>query len=149
MTFKQIIKSNRGSSLVLVSALTVIIIAITVALRVTAGMIMASANMQLNQDQAYELAYSLGNSLEEKILNPDPTAAPGTTKTQLELVDNTVLVDMSGFDGLPGASVKAVVKKDSDGRFVLTVTSKVGKADYIWTAIYKGSKDEGYKKCNY
>ena len=131
----------------LVSALTVIIIAITVALRVTAGMIMASANMQLNQDQAYELAYSLGNSLEEKILNPDKNVVG--SKTQLELVDNTVLVDMSGFDGLPGASVKAVVKKDSDGRFVLTVTSKVGKADYIWTAIYKGSKDEGYKKCNY
>ena len=147
MTIKDIIKSNRGSSLVLVSALTVIIIAITVALRVTAGMIMASANMQLNQDQAYELAYSLGNSLEEKILNPDKNVVG--SKTQLELVDNTVLVDMSGFDGLPGASVKAVVKKDSDGRFVLTVTSKVGKADYIWTAIYKGSKDEGYKKCNY
>ena len=144
MKASEILKSNRGSSLVLVSALTVIIIAITVALRVTAGMIMASANLQLNQDQAYELAYSLGNTLEEKILNPDEA---GTVKTQLELVDGTTLVNMSGFDGLPNSSVLAVVSKDSDGRFILTITSKVGKAEYIWKAIYKGSKDEGYKKC--
>ena len=143
MTLKQIIKSNKGTSLVLVAALTVVIVALTVALRVAAGVIMASANQQLNQDQAYELATSLGDSLEEKILNPS-----GTDKTGLELVDNTKLVDMSGFDGMPEASVIAMVSKDTEGRFVLTVTSNVGKASYIWKATYKGSKNEGYKKIN-
>ena len=37
--------------------------------RILAGIIMASANQQLNQDQAYELATSLGNALEERIVN--------------------------------------------------------------------------------
>ncbi|MCR5634006.1 MAG: hypothetical protein K6F90_01705 [Lachnospiraceae bacterium] len=143
MTFKEIIKSNKGTSLVLVAALTVVIVALTVALRVTAGMIMASANSQLNQDQAYELAVSLGDTLEEKILNPDDS---GEYKTGLELISGTELVNMTGFDGLPGASVTAMVSKDSEDRYVLTVTSNVGKASYIWTGIYKGSKNEGYKK---
>ena len=71
MPLSRILKSNRGSSLVLVSVLTVIIIALTVSLRIAAGMIMSSANDQLNQDQAYELAVSLGNSLESRIINPD------------------------------------------------------------------------------
>ena len=145
MTFQELIKSNKGTSLVLVAALTVVIVALTVALRVAAGMIMASANMQLNQDQAYELAVSLGDTLEEKILNPD---SANNKKTCLELVPGTELVNMSGFDGMPDASVVANVSKDDQGRFVLTITSKVGKATYIWTGTYKGSKNEGYKKIN-
>ena len=64
-----ILKSNKGSSLILVAALTVVLIGVTVSLRILAGIIMASANQQLNQDQAYELATSLGNALEERIVN--------------------------------------------------------------------------------
>ena len=140
----RVLKSNRGSSLVLISALTVIIIALTVSLRIAAGMIMSSANNQLNQDQAYELAVSLGNSLESRIINPDANtgAAAG-----LELIDGDKLVDMSDFDGLPKSNVTAEVKKDGTDRYVLTVTSKVGSASYIWKGIYKGSAAKGYKKC--
>ena len=144
MPLSRILKSNRGSSLVLVSVLTVIIIALTVSLRIAAGMIMSSANDQLNQDQAYELAVSPGNSLESRIINPNTNtgAAAG-----LELTDGAELVDMTGFDGMPEAKVKAVVSKDGADRYVLTVTSNVGKAKYIWTGIYKGSLAKGYKKC--
>ena len=143
MRISKILKSNNGSSLVLVSALTIIIVALTVSLRIAAGMIMSSANKQLNQDQAYELAVSLGNSLESRILNAD---TENGTPTQLPLSDGATLVDMSGFDGMPDAEVEAVVSKDAD-RYVLTVTSNVGKATYIWTGIYKGSAAKGYKKC--
>ncbi|MBR6851547.1 MAG: hypothetical protein IKM88_15085 [Lachnospiraceae bacterium] len=111
---------------------------------------MASANQQLNQDQAYELATSLGNALEERIINgeeekEDPNYVP--KEALLELTNNATLVDMSGFDGMPDASVTAKVKLDEAGRYVLTVKSEVGKASYIWTGIYEGSFSEGYKKC--
>ena len=140
----RLLKSNRGSSLVLVSALTIIIIALTVSLRIAAEMIMSSANKQLNQDQAYELAVSLGNSLESRIINPD--AGTGTA-TGLVLTDGDILVDMSDFNGMPNAEVTAAVKMEGTDRYVVTVTSKVGKASYIWKGIYKGSADKGYKKC--
>ncbi|MCR5598051.1 MAG: hypothetical protein K6G19_07750 [Lachnospiraceae bacterium] len=143
MRISKILKSNNGSSLVLVSALTIIIVALTVSLRIAAGMIMSSANKQLNQDQAYELAVSLGNSLESRILNAD---TENGTPTQLPLSDGATLVNMSDFDGMPDADVKAVVSTDGD-RYVLTVTSHVGKASYIWEGIYKGSPSEGYRKC--
>lgn len=145
------LKSNKGSSLILVAALTVVIIGLTVSLRILAGIIMASANHQLNQDQAYELATSLGNALEERILNgeaekeEDPGYVPKAAL--LELTDNATLADMKGFDGMPDASVKAKVRVDENGRYVLTVRSEVGKASYIWTGIYEGSFSEGYKKC--
>lgn len=144
MPLSRILKSNRGSSLVLVTVLTVIIIALTVSLRIAAGMIMASANKQLNQDQAYELAVSLGNSLESRIINPDVNtgAAAG-----IVLTDGDKLVDMDGFDGMPEAKVKAVVNSDGPDRYVLIVTSDVGKAKYIWKGIYKGNATQGYKKC--
>ncbi|MCR5128062.1 MAG: hypothetical protein K6B69_08155 [Lachnospiraceae bacterium] len=135
------IKSNKGSSLILVAALTVVIIGVTVSLRIMAGIIMASANQQLNQDQAYELATSLGNALEERILNGD-----GTKKTMLELRDGATLVDMSGFEGMPDASVMAKVTSDGNGRYVLQVTSEVGEAKYLWTATYQGSASAGYSK---
>ncbi len=144
MPLSRVLKSNRGSSLVLISALTVVIIALTVSLRIAAGMIMSSANKQLNQDQAYELAVSLGNSLESRIINPDTNTG---AETGLELTDGATLVDMSGFDGMPDAKVKAVVSADGADKYILTVTSNVGKAKYIWTGIYKGSAAKGYKKC--
>ncbi len=144
MPVSKVLKSNKGSSLVLISALTVIIIALTVSLRITAGMIMASANNQLNQDQAYELAVSLGNSLESRIINPDTDTGAATG---LELIDGDSLVSMSGFEGMPNAMVEAVVNKEDADRYVLTVTSNVGRATYIWKGIYKGSAAKGYKKC--
>ena len=154
------LKSNKGSSLILVAALTVVIIGITVSLRILAGIIMASANQQLNQDQAYELATSLGNALEERIVNGEEaetggegeTATPKKALLNLNAVidqKNGVLVpETKGFDGMPDPSVKADVEKDAEkDRFVVTVEAHVGKAVYIWTGIYQGSYDRGYEKC--
>ena len=151
------LKSNKGSSLILVAALTVVIIGLTVSLRIMAGIIMASANQQLNQDQAYELATSLGNALEERIINgekadeveegAEPKKALLDPEKVLGQSDHKTIMEMSGFDGLPDASVEAVLSKDAGGRFVVKVTSKVGKAAYIWTGIYQAQKDEGHEKC--
>ncbi len=159
-----ILKSNKGSSLILVAALTVVIIGVTVSLRIMAGIIMASANQQLNMDQAYELATSLGNALEERIVNgeesagsaetdnPEETAEPAKSLLDLQSLlgagtSVTLMEPMSGFAGLPDASVAAELTKDTAGRYVVKVTSRVGKASYIWTGIYQGDKDKGYEKC--
>ncbi|MBR1470064.1 MAG: hypothetical protein IJ600_00315 [Lachnospiraceae bacterium] len=142
MGISRIIKSNKGSSIILVAALSVVIIGVTVSLRIMAGIIMASANHQLNQDQAYELAVSLGNRLEEQILNGNEEK-----KALLELRSGEKLVDMSSFEGMPDASVTAEVAQGTGDRYTLTVHAEVGEAVYNWTGIYQGSASEGYKKC--
>ncbi len=151
------LKSNKGSSLILVAALTVVIIGLTVSLRILAGIIMASANQQLNQDQAYELATSLGNALEERILNGENAdeveegGEPKKTFLDLKSIlgeqDSIQLMEkMTGFDNLPKSSVEAVLTKNNENQYIVTVKSIVGEASYIWTGIYR-IKDEGYEKC--
>lgn len=150
-----ILKSNKGSSLILVAALTVVIIGVTVSLRILAGIIMASANQQLNQDQAYELATSLGNALEARIVNGEERNEGGgegeagtPKKALLELKDGVLVPEMDGFSGMPDARVRADVEEDVEkDRYVVTVEAHVGKAVYFWTGIYQGSYNEGYQKC--
>ena len=111
----------------LVSVLAIIVLTAVIILRVTTTTFMASANRQLNQDQAYELAASLGASLDVLINdgNLDPADITGTTPFYSE----------DKFDKLPNASVTATMK---DGTVVRTleVTAKVGKAQYTYTKEY-------------
>ena len=62
-----ILGNNEGASLVLVSILAIIVLLAVVILRLATSTFMASANRQLNQDQAYELAASLGASIDALI----------------------------------------------------------------------------------
>lgn len=123
----KILGNNEGASLVLVSVLAIIVLTAVIILRVTTTTFMASANRQLNQDQAYELAASLGASLDVLINdgNLDPADITGTTPFYSE----------DKFDKLPNASVTATMK---DGTVVRTleVTAKVGKAQYTYTKEY-------------
>ena len=59
-----ILGNNEGASLVLVAIIAIIVLTSVVALRVATTTFMASANRQYNQDQAYELAASLGESID-------------------------------------------------------------------------------------
>ena len=111
----------------LVAILAIVVLSAVVILRVTTSTFMASANRQLNQDQAYELAASLGSSIDELI-------ADG--KYSLDDIDSEkVIYTYSNFSGLPDASVEAriVVKPDVK---ILRVTSQVGKAQYVYTKEY-------------
>jgi len=122
-----ILGNNEGASLVLVAILAIVVLTAVVILRVTTSTFMASANRQLNQDQAYELAASLGSSIDELI-------ADG--KYSLDDIDSEkVIYTYSNFSGLPDASVEAriVVKPDVK---ILRVTSKVGKTQYVYTKEY-------------
>ena len=79
-----ILSNNEGASLVLVSILAIIVLTAVVILRITTSTFMASSNRQLNQDQAYELAASLGESIDILIERGDydiqaQTVAPNGT----------------------------------------------------------------------
>lgn len=136
---KDILKSNEGASLVLVSVLAIVVLTAVIMLRVTSGTFMASASKQLNQDQAYELAASMGESIDNLIADGklDINAVPLTANA--EGIEESVIVPrQDGFDGLPDSNVVAkVVRNSSNGNRMLVVESHVGQASYVYTKEYR------------
>ncbi|MBR2548402.1 MAG: hypothetical protein IKE92_00135 [Clostridiales bacterium] len=136
----RILGNNDGASLVLVSVLAIIVLTAVVVLRVTTTTFMASANRQLNQDQAYELAASLGESIDLLIsegkydINKVELPADVKKKTIYSLTNQDNKLEGLSRD----ASVKAVVSETEDGKGrVLTVTANVGTAEYVFTREYR------------
>lgn len=131
-----IARGNEGASLVLVSIIAILILSGILILRTTTNAMWASANMQLSQDQAYEMATSLGNSIDVLISNkkiPLDTIYAGTG----------YLFDKNTNTGLPNSSVEATVTTitDSSNRtiYIVSVKAEAGQATYIYTARYTGS----------
>lgn len=137
----QILSNNEGASLVLVSVLAIIVLTAVVILRITTSTFMASSNRQLNQDQAYELAASLGESIDILIERGEydiqkQSVAPNGTSIYSS-TDNG-----DDFSGLPdGSLVNAVVTNITEGGVVvgkrLTVKSEVGAAEYTYIKDYR------------
>ncbi len=122
-----VLGNNEGASLVLVSIIAILVLLAVVILRLATTTFMASANRQLNQDQAYELAASLGTSIDDLI---------SEGKYDISSVDaDKNIYSKSSFPGLPDASVKAEIKVGNDVK-TLIVTAKVGKAQYVYTKEY-------------
>ena len=130
-----ILGDNEGASLVLVSVLAIIVLTAVVVLRISTTTFMASANRQLNQDQAYELAASLGESI-NLLIQEDKYDIYATDLDSV--TKSAVIYSQNGFDDLPDASVKATVSltDDQTGR-LLTVTANVGAAEYVYTREYR------------
>lgn len=134
----RILGNNDGASLVLVSVLAIIVLTAVVVLRVTTTTFMASANRQLNQDQAYELAASLGESIDLLISEGKydiyKIDLPEGKKTIYSLTNQDNKLEGLSKD----ASVSAVVSKTEDGEGrLLTVTANVGTAEYVFTREYR------------
>lgn len=136
-----ILSNNEGASLVLVSILAIIVLTAVVILRITTSTFMASSNRQLNQDQAYELAASLGESIDILIERGDYNIQKQNLEEDgtAEIYSSTGLDD---FSGLPsGSSVNAVVTNITEGDEVvgrrLTVKSVVGQAEYTYIKDYR------------
>lgn len=122
-----ILGNNEGASLVLVSIIAILVLLSVVVLRLATTTFMASSNRQLNQDQAYELAASLGSSIDDLI---------DTGKFDLDSVTTSKNIYTHGsFSGLPNSSVVARIDITGDVK-ILTVTAKVGKAQYVYTKEY-------------
>ena len=62
-----ILRGNEGTSLILVSIIAILIITCVVILHVTTGSLWASADLQKYQDQAYVLATSMGDSIDDLV----------------------------------------------------------------------------------
>ena len=139
-----ILGNNEGASMVLVSVLAIIVLTAVVVLRVATTTFMASTNRQLNQDQAYELAASLGESInllieEDKFLIYDVTLDEYVTDSETGVTTYyRTIYNQNGFEGLPDASVVAIVTETSDGSGrILEVTADVGNAEYIYMREYR------------
>ena len=129
---REVLAGNEGASLVLVSILAIIVLTAVVVLRVTTSTFMASSNRQLNQDQAYELAASLGESI-------DILVERGDYDIQKESSGNTIYSSVTNgdtFTGMPDAKVVAKVTDISGGK-KLTVTANVGAAEYVYVKDYR------------
>ncbi len=122
-----ILGNNEGASLVLVSILAIIVLMSVVILRLATTTFMASSNRQLNQDQAYELAASLGSSIDALI---------DEGKFSLDsITSDKKIYERSSFSGMPNTSVTVEVDVEEHSKTVI-VTAKVKKAQYVYTKEY-------------
>lgn len=132
-----IIRGNEGASIVLVAIIAIIVITGVIILRTTTGALWAASDKQLYDDQAYEMATSLGNALDVLIV-----------KEKCIALDSSVgsLVPKTSDTGLPNSSIEAnVTKEDSGNIYTVTVEAHVAHSTYIYTARYKGS-DTSYTR---
>ena len=98
----------------------------------------------LNQDQAYELAASLGESI-NLLIEEDKLDINGITLSECKTDPDTgvdtyyrTIYSQTDFEGLPDSSVTAIVTESPDGSVrILTVTADVGKAEYIYEREYR------------
>lgn len=129
---REVLVSNEGASLVLVCILAIIVLTAVVVLRITTSTFLASSNRQLNQDQAYELAASLGESIDILVERGDYDIFGQTPDTIYDSVSKG-----DNFTGLPsGSKVVAEVSDITEGKR-LTVTANVGNAEYVYVKDYR------------
>ena len=135
--FTAILRGNEGASIVLVTIIAILIITGVIILRTTSSALWASADKQLNQDQAYEMATSMGNSLDGIII--------GNKSLDLSSIaaGDGVIISKTSINGLPNATIKASVEplsKDDNNRvYIVTVEANVATASYSYIAQYSGS----------
>ena len=126
-----ILGNNEGASLVLVSILAIIVLMSVVILRLATTTFMASSNRQLNQDQAYELAASLGSSIDALI---DEGKFSLDSITSDRMGDDNIY-SRTSFSGMSNTSVMVEVDVEEHSKTVI-VTAKVKKAQYVYTKEY-------------
>ena len=124
-----ILRSNDGTSLILVAIIAILVISAVVVLHVTTSSLWASADLQKYQDQAYVMANSMGDSIDDLI-----------AQNKLDLASLSSSGPFINDSTLPASSVVAKVEA-SNGNYVVTVTATAGngKAEYVYTATYTGS----------
>ena len=117
--FTVILRGNEGASIVLVTIIAILIVTGVIILRTTTSALWASADKQLNQDQAYEMATSMGNSLDGIIV--------GNKSLDLSSIaaGDGVIISKTSINGLPNSTISASVKplsNDDDNRvYVVTL----------------------------
>ena len=132
-----ILRCNDGASLVLVTIIAILIITGVIILRTTTSALWASADKQLNQDQAYEMATSLGNSLDEIIIKNKSIDLATISSNGGEIIPVTSVAELP--DATVSASVKPLSSEANNRIYIVTVQAKVATATYEFSAQYSGS----------
>ena len=118
---KAVLGSSEGASIILVTIISILIITAVIILRITTSSLWASAGKQYNQDKAYMMATTLGESIED-------------------LLNSGTLTDLTTMNGksetVEGADVTIAVVENGD-YYTLTVTSTVAGSVYQYKAVYK------------
>ena len=135
-----VMRGNEGTSIVLVTIISILIITGVIILRTTTSALWASADKQLYQDQAYEMATSMGNSLDVLIVS----------EKQIDLATisqgSGSIISLTNIDSLPNGSIEATVTENTTNHiYTVKVEAKVAKASYVYTAKYTGSGNN-YKR---
>ncbi|SCW52525.1 hypothetical protein SAMN02910456_01643 [Ruminococcaceae bacterium YRB3002] len=120
------LRDNDGTSLILVTVIAIIIVTGIIILRVTMSSLWASADKQLSQDQAYMMATSMGDSIDELIRSGQ--------LTNLDSVNN--LTDNSVKDAIPNSEISVSVTEQGGGYTVITVHARVAYSEYDYRLVY-------------
>lgn len=121
-----ILRSNDGASIVMVTIIAVIIVAGVVILSINSSTLLAFADRQYSKDQAYEAATTLGMALDEHISKGG---------IELDKHDGQEIVT----DSYNGIDVIARVDCKGTDTYVVSVTALSRGSEYVFTATYTGS----------
>ncbi|MBO6193717.1 MAG: hypothetical protein J6O00_06005 [Clostridiales bacterium] len=132
-SISSILRSNEGTSLVFVTIIAIIIITSVVILRMAVGPLWASADKQIYQDQAYEMATSMGETVDTLILSRK-IRLDGYSSYPHRIVTHSPAA-------LANATVTVTVSRSTiDAKtFVVTVVAEVSNTEYTYTATYTGA----------
>lgn len=122
-----ILRNEDGASIVLVTIISIIVVASVIILSINVNTLIASADRQYFRDQAYEAATSMGLAIDKIISN-----------NQLELkdyADGSVILSNSSDT----TEVNVTVKPAGIDLYTVTVTAETADETYIYTATYYGS----------
>lgn len=113
-----ILRENEGTSIVLVTIIAVLIIVGVVILRVSTSSLWASADKQYNQDQAFLMATTMGDSIDALVQDGSVNFNNYTNKVSWDIDSCMVSIEPYG-----------------EG-YLLTVTAESGTASYVYSAYY-------------
>lgn len=138
-----ILRSNDGTSIVLVTIIAIIIVACVIILRIATSSLWASADRQYYQDQAYLLATSMGASIDDLVVNGEIDLSEYGSST------SPTISPLPAPSGIPNSSVVVDIASSTNAMttgYTVTVTAKVANATYIYTAYYTRNKSGTYMR---
>lgn len=124
----RILRNEEGASIVLVTIISIIVVASVIILAINVNSLIASADKQYSRDQAYEAAKSMGSSFDTII-----------SKGQMDL---KAFADGSEVFSDSSQNIDVKVKVKSTGQvdtYTLIVTAETNNEEYVYTATYYGS----------
>ena len=133
-----ILRSKKGTSIVFVSIIAIIVLTAVVVLRTTTSTLWASADKQYYQDRAYVMATSMGSSLDALINDGTIKLDDYKNSNQLQILQ----------DNVDNGTVYVTVTHDEEGNgYLVEVKAEMPNSVYIYRAYYyKSATTSSYKR---